>query len=89
MGVAYTYDITHQRAVASLSNGNSYGYDDNGNMTSRHVLEETTFKDYTLNYDAENRLVSVSGSATASFVYDGDGARILSTMDGATIIGGG
>jgi hypothetical protein len=58
-------------------------------MTSRHVLEETTFKDYTLNYDAENRLVSVSGSATASFVYDGDGARILSTMDGATIIGGG
>jgi hypothetical protein len=37
-------------------------------------------------YDAENRLVSVSGDATASFVYDGDGARILSTMDGATTI---
>jgi hypothetical protein len=44
-----------------------------GNMTSRHVLEETTFKDFTLNYDAENRLVSVTGAATANFYYDADG----------------
>ena len=28
---------------------------------------------YNLTYDAENRLTSVSGAATASFVYDGDG----------------
>jgi hypothetical protein len=26
---------------------------------------------YTLGYDAENRLVSVSGGAPASFIYDG------------------
>ncbi len=44
---------------------------------------------YTFAYDAENRLVSVSGDATASFVFDGDGKRVLSTMDGATIIAGG
>jgi hypothetical protein len=67
--VNYTYSATHKHAVASLSNGNTYGYDDNGNMTSRHVLDGLTFKDYTLNYDAENRLVSVTGAATASFSY--------------------
>ena len=33
---------------------------------------------YTLTYDAENHLISVSGSAVASFVYDGDGLRVKS-----------
>jgi YD repeat-containing protein len=38
---------------------------------------------YTLGYDAENHLVSVSGpSMSASFVYDGDGARVKSTING-------
>ena len=69
----YTYSATHKHAATSLSNGNTYGYDANGNMTSRHVFEGTEFKDYTLTYNAENQLVSVSGDATASFVYDGDG----------------
>ncbi len=40
------------------------------------MFEETPFNDYTLNYDAENRLVSVTGAATANFVYDGDGKQI-------------
>ncbi|MCZ2290060.1 MAG: hypothetical protein LC138_14600, partial [Anaerolineales bacterium] len=48
-GVTYTYSTTHKHAVTSLSNGNTYGYDQNGNMTSRHVFEGTEFKDYTLN----------------------------------------
>ena len=43
-------------------------------------------KSFTFTYDAENRLVSVSGDATATFVYDGDGKRVLSTMDGATTL---
>jgi len=36
---------------------------------------------YQLTYDAENRLVTVSGTsiATATFVYDGDGNRVKST----------
>ena len=82
----YTYDTTHKHAVASLSNGNSYGYDDNGNMTSRHVLEGTTFKDFTLNYDAENRLVSVTGAATANFYYDADGKQVKATVNGTTTV---
>jgi hypothetical protein len=68
----------------SLSNGNSYGYDANGNMTSRHVLEGTIFKDFTLNYDTENRLVSVTGAATANFYYDADGKQVKSIVGGVT-----
>ncbi|GIK10551.1 MAG: RHS repeat protein [Chloroflexi bacterium] len=80
-GVTYTYNAgTH--AVASLSNGNAYGYDANGNMTSRTVNGQT----YTLAYDAENRLVSVTGAATASFVYDGDGKQIKATVNGITAV---
>jgi len=35
---------------------------------------------YNLGYDAENHMVSVSGLATASFVYNGDGARVVATV---------
>ncbi|WKZ50325.1 MAG: RHS repeat-associated core domain-containing protein [Anaerolineales bacterium] len=55
-------------------------------MTSRHVFEGTQFNDYTLNYDAENRLVSVTGAATASFVYDGDSKQIKATVNGITAV---
>ena len=54
------------------------GYDANGNLTSRVVNGAATL----LSYDAENHLVSVSGAATASFVYDGDGNRIKGTVAG-------
>lgn len=82
----YTYDTTHKHAVASLSNGNTYGYDANGNMTSRHVLDGATFKDFTLNYDAENRLVSVTGAATANFTYNADGQQVKATVNGTTTV---
>ncbi len=35
---------------------------------------------------AENRLVQVSGAATASFVYDGDGKRVLAIEGGTTTV---
>jgi len=35
---------------------------------------------YTLTYDAENHLTAVSGAATASFTYDGDGNRVKGTV---------
>jgi YD repeat-containing protein len=40
---------------------------------------------YSLSYDAENRLTGVSGSATATFVYDGDGRRVKGTVGGVRI----
>jgi RHS repeat-associated protein len=66
--------------VTSLSNGNTYGYDANGNMTSRNVGGQS----FTLNYDSENRLVTVTGAATASFSYDADGRQVIGTVNGVT-----
>lgn len=37
-------------------------------------------------YDAENRLTGVSGGATASFVYDGDGKRVKGTVGDVTTV---
>jgi len=51
-GVGYTYSTTHKHAVTNLSNGNTYSYDANGNMITRHVGTQT----FNLAYDAENRL---------------------------------
>jgi RHS repeat-associated protein len=69
----YTPDTSHKHAVASLSTGESYTYDANGNMTQRVEGGLT----YTQVFDAENRLISVTvNSQTTQFVYDGDGNLI-------------
>jgi hypothetical protein len=70
-------DATHKHAAASLSNGNSYTYDQNGNMITRHVgtetLRQAQCNAFNFAYDAENRLVTVSGDASGS-------ARFLSNV---------
>jgi RHS repeat-associated protein len=79
-GVTYFYsDTLHAHAVTGLSNGNAYTYDQNGNMHTRRVDGVLT----TLTHDAENRLVqatvNLTTTQTYSFVYDGDGQRVIST----------
>ncbi|MCS6845557.1 MAG: hypothetical protein NZ528_14760 [Caldilineales bacterium] len=61
---------------------NTYCYDQNGNLRRRKIGATT----YTLTYDAENRLTGVSGGASASFVYDGDGQRVKATFNGTTTV---
>lgn len=81
--MSYTYgDANHAHAVTSLSNGNTYAYDANGNMTQRYISGQT----YNLSYDAENHMTGVSGAASASFAYNGDGQRVIATVGGDTTV---
>ena len=47
-------------------------------------IENIEFGTFTLAYDAKNRLVTVTGAATASFTYDGDGKQVKSIVGGVT-----
>ena len=58
----------------------TFTYDCDGNQTSQMGNGQTL----NFGYDAENRMVSVSGSVTTSFVYDGDGKRVRATVGGTT-----
>ena len=81
----YTYpasgaDRPHAPTAAGSA---SYGWNTNGNLTSRTVAGATD----TFAWDVERRLASVSGpQGTDSFVYDADGARLLrTTAQGRTL----
>jgi YD repeat-containing protein len=74
--------VLQTHAAVSMGS-NTYDYDCNGNQTQRVVGGVT----YTLGYDAENRLVSVTATnLSATFTYDGDGNRVKTsiTMGGTT-----
>jgi RHS repeat-associated protein len=61
--LTYLYeDPAHTHAVTSLSNGNAYRYDANGNMITRDVAGQS----YLLDYDAENRLTSVEAEGVST-----------------------
>ena len=55
---------------------NSYTYDPNGNTATR--------TGYTLGWDYENRMASITGGATATYTYDYSGRRSGKTISGAT-----
>ena len=62
---------------------NTYCYDQNGNMTQRKIGGNT----YALTYDKENHLTGYNGGTApndvaATFAYDGDGQRVMSTING-------
>ncbi len=80
---ALTYtDASHKHAVTHVGSVQKYWYDANGNATRRI----NGAQDITLNYDVENRLTGMSGGVTASYIYDGDGARVKETSGGVTTI---
>jgi RHS repeat-associated protein len=75
-------DAAHKHAVTHIGSTQKYWYDANGNQIKRIVGADT----YDLTYDAENRLVGVKKNnvTIATFVYDGDGKRVKSTINGVT-----
>jgi YD repeat-containing protein len=80
-GTAYAYGSNgngtgagpHQ---ARTVGGQGYSYDANGNLTGDGP------RGYTWN--AENQLTAVTGTASESYTYDGDGARASRTVNGIT-----
>ena len=83
-GTTYTYgDSAHAHAVTSTANGRSFGYDLNGNMTTRTIPGGT----YTLGYNTENQVTSITGGSTnARYVYDGVGKRVLAVVNGVRTV---
>jgi RHS repeat-associated protein len=81
--IGITYDAAANR-VASANNGGSsrvYSYDARGNTT--RIAIGGVNRDFT--YDQSNQPVTVSGSATATYVYDGNMKRVKEVRGGKTI----
>jgi RHS repeat-associated protein len=76
--VAYSYDAANRLLQLHDLVGDEliqYSYDDNGNL-----LDDGS---YGYSYDAANRLILVDdGVSSASYFYNGDGARIAQIEDG-------
>jgi len=77
-----TYTINSVNEVTALSDGTSFTYNDNGNITQKAKGDDT--RDYT--YDYANRLTKVeeNDSAIGEYVYDGDGKRLQKTENSTT-----
>ena len=82
-GVTTNFTLNSDDQLTATSGGivNSYGYNANGEQTSR-TLSGTA---YTLSYDYEGQLTSiVQGANTTSFTYDALGRRMSRTAGGVT-----
>ncbi|MGA8221249.1 MAG: RHS repeat-associated core domain-containing protein [Candidatus Acidiferrales bacterium] len=100
-GLSFGYDRYGNRLTQSISSGctgitcptnsvvvntatnrittTGYGYDANGNMTNDGVN--------TLTYDAENRLLTSSGSlGSGTYSYDGEGLRVVKISGSTTTV---
>jgi len=77
---SHAHRLTHS-ASKLLTHGNlTFGYDGNGNRTSKTVNQVTT----TYAYNHDNRLTELHDGATLTFSYNGDGLRQSRTVNGAT-----
>jgi RHS repeat-associated protein len=73
----YTYGDTNHVDAPTKYNGNSYKYDAVGTQITGTVKSVTQSR----LVDAENRISSVvTGTTTLSFVYDGDGKRLIQSV---------
>ena len=93
---SYSYDRYGNRWHQTVTGGSGFTYDQtfnvanqSGNATYDAAGDVSSFNDPVSGmkyyaYDAENRLVSVSGATTASYAYDALGRRVKRTVGGTT-----
>lgn len=89
-GQSYSYGGTgynhlQRQAVTSVGSSYTFDYDENGNMTDRTDGSGS----FTQVFDAENRLVEVTNTAsqeTTSFGYDAAGIRLLTVQPNGTVV---
>jgi RHS repeat-associated protein len=68
--------------AVQTAGGNNYQYDANGNMTQRIIGQVT----YTLVYDKENHLTSISGGGlSAVYTYNADGTRVKAVITSGSV----
>jgi RHS repeat-associated protein len=87
----YSYPGSGQRhtlrsvtITGSATGGDSYDYDDAGNLTSRTVTGSPA---QTLTWDNEGHLATIADSGgTTSYVYDADGNRLVSKAPSLTTV---
>lgn len=75
----YTYDNANrltQLAVSSQPSVVNYSWGNNGNLLNDGQR--------TFTYDSINRLTSVTGGVTATYLYNGDNDRLAQTVNGVT-----
>ncbi|MER5429269.1 LamG-like jellyroll fold domain-containing protein [Streptomyces sp. NPDC002588] len=84
----FTYNTQHELTNDVLVQGAStvasfaYGYDENGNLTSKTTTGVSGASANTYGYDWANRLTSWNnGSTTTSYAYDASGNRIRNGAD--------
>jgi RHS repeat-associated protein len=71
--VTYTYDAADR--LLTISDGTTFTWDANGNMTGKGSATYT--------FNVLDRLTQVvSGTTTVQFTYDGDGVRLSKTVNG-------
>ncbi|HSR67645.1 MAG TPA: RHS repeat-associated core domain-containing protein [Acidobacteriota bacterium] len=93
--VKFTLNANNKNRIASGVNGTSattcnltpsqaFTYDNAGNLLTEPSDAWTGRGAMTYAYDAESRIKSTSGGATATFGYDGQGRRVKKTVGGST-----
>jgi RHS repeat-associated protein len=81
-GTTYTVNLVNE--VTALSDGTTFAYDDNGNLTEKTIGDDT----WSYSYDYANRLTSIekNSAVQGEYSYDGFGKRLCATEDDVTII---